>query len=42
MICGSNAMLKGIKEVLEEISKNHLESSLQKYKDNNQIKIDCY
>ena len=42
MICGSNAMLKGATEVLEEISKKQLESSLKKYKENNQIKIDCY
>ena len=42
MICGSIAMQKGVTKVLEEISKKHLQSSLNKFEENNQIKTDCY
>ena len=42
MLCGSISMQKGVTKVLEEISKKHLQSSLQKFKENNQIKTDCY
>ncbi|WP_199269161.1 PepSY domain-containing protein [Polaribacter sp. L3A8] len=42
MICGSIAMQKGVTKVLEEISKKHLQSSLHKFEENNQIKTDCY
>ena len=42
MICGSIAMQKGVTKVLEEISKKYLQSSLNKFEENNQIKTDCY
>ncbi|WP_205860168.1 PepSY domain-containing protein [Polaribacter sp. 20A6] len=42
MICGSIYMEKGVTKVLEEITKKHLQSSLHKFKENNQIKTDCY
>ena len=42
MICGSISMLKGVTKILEEISEKHLQSSLDKFKENNQIKTDCY
>jgi len=42
MICGSISMQKGVTKVLEKICKNHLETSLKKFEENNQIQIDCY
>ena len=42
MLCGSISMQKGVTKVLEEISKTHLQSSLNKFEENNQIKTDCY
>ncbi|QVY66796.1 PepSY domain-containing protein [Polaribacter sp. Q13] len=42
MLCGSISMQKGVTKVLEEISKTHLQSSLHKFEENNQIKTDCY
>ena len=42
MICGSISMQKGVTKVLEEISKNHFQTSLKKFEGNNQILTDCY
>ena len=42
MLCGSISMQKGVTKVLEELSKTHLQSSLHKFEENNQIKTDCY
>jgi sulfite reductase (NADPH) flavoprotein alpha-component len=42
MICGSIVMQKAVTKALEEISKKHLQSSLHKFEENNQIKTDCY
>jgi len=42
LICGSLAMQKGVEKVLEEISKDLLETSLEEFKQKNQIKTDCY
>ncbi|MGG6232015.1 PepSY domain-containing protein [Tenacibaculum sp. SDUM215027] len=42
MICGSIKMLKGVEKVLEQITSNKLNTSLDHFKKNNQIKTDCY
>jgi sulfite reductase (NADPH) flavoprotein alpha-component len=42
MICGSIKMLKGVEKVLEQITSNKLNTSLNHFKKNNQIKTDCY
>lgn len=42
LICGSLSMQKGIEIELEKICKTHLNQSLQEFKNNNQIKTDCY
>ena len=42
MICGSISMQKAVIKVLEELSKNHLQTSLKKFEENNQILTDCY
>ncbi|MDO6674963.1 PepSY domain-containing protein [Tenacibaculum sp. 1_MG-2023] len=42
MICGSIKMLKGVEKVLEQITSNKLNTSLDYFKKNNQIKTDCY
>ena len=42
MICGSIKMLKGVEKVLEQITSNKLNTSLNHFKKTNQIKTDCY
>jgi sulfite reductase (NADPH) flavoprotein alpha-component len=42
MICGSLSMQKGVTKVLQEISENHLKSSLKTFEENDQIQTDCY
>lgn len=42
LICGSLAMQRGIEKTLDEITQQLVKSSLQKFKENNQIKTDCY
>ncbi|WP_028890893.1 PepSY domain-containing protein [Tenacibaculum sp. 47A_GOM-205m] len=42
MICGSIKMLKGVENALEQIVLNKLNTSLNHFKKNNQIKTDCY
>ncbi|XRE42194.1 putative transmembrane, FAD-binding oxidoreductase Fjoh [Tenacibaculum discolor] len=42
MICGSIKMLKGVENALEQITSNKLNTSLNHFKKNNQIKTDCY
>lgn len=42
MICGSIKMLKGVEKVLEQIASTKLNTSLDYFKKNNQIKTDCY
>ena len=42
MICGSIAMMNGVVAVLEAISLKQLNTPLSKFKNNKQIKTDCY
>lgn len=42
MICGSIAMMNGVLKVIEKISEQELNTSLEKLKKSNQIKTDCY
>lgn len=42
MICGSIVMMNGVLESLEKITLNELNLPLDKFKNTNQIKIDCY
>ena len=42
MICGSLKMQKGVESVLEIITQQYLEKPLSFYKENHQIKADCY
>ena len=42
MICGSMAMLKAVKETLEEVCHFHLRKPLSYFENNGQIKTDCY
>nr|WP_299036007.1 PepSY domain-containing protein [uncultured Tenacibaculum sp.] len=42
MICGSIKMLKGVETSIEQIVLNKLNTSLNYFKKNNQIKTDCY
>ncbi|PQJ80909.1 FAD-binding oxidoreductase [Polaribacter porphyrae] len=42
LICGSLAMQKDVELVLQEISEELLETSLEEFKQKNQIKTDCY
>ena len=42
MICGSVAMMNGVLKTLEEITKSHLNTSLNTFQRANQIKTDCY
>lgn len=42
LICGSLSMQKGVEKVLEEITETHLQTSLNEFKENHQIKTDCY
>ncbi len=42
MICGSIKMFKGVENALEQIVLNKLNTSLNHFKKNNQIKTDCY
>ncbi|MFT7901227.1 PepSY domain-containing protein [Tenacibaculum ascidiaceicola] len=42
MICGSIKMLKGVENALEQITSKRLNTSLNHFKKNNQIKTDCY
>ena len=42
MICGSLAMYKGVMRVLEDVLESYNAKPLSYYKNNNQIKSDCY
>ncbi|OSY87847.1 hypothetical protein WH52_09650 [Tenacibaculum holothuriorum] len=42
MICGSVAMMNGVLNNLEKIVASELKTPLQKFKNNGQIKTDCY
>lgn len=42
MICGSLSMQKGVEKVISKITESELEVSLDRYKENHQIKADCY
>ncbi|WP_299012298.1 PepSY domain-containing protein [uncultured Polaribacter sp.] len=42
LICGSLAMQKGVFEVLREMIKENLNTDLDKFLENGQIKTDCY
>lgn len=42
MICGSVNMMNDVLKTLEEITLNKLNTSLNKFQKNNQIKTDCY
>ncbi len=42
LLCGSLAMQKDVEKVLDSIAKKYLSLSIEKLKENNQIKIDCY
>ena len=42
MICGSLAMQKDVEVVLDKIVATHNDKSLTFYKEQNQIKTDCY
>ncbi len=42
MICGSVSMMNGVLKVLEQITKNQLNTALSKFQKANKIKTDCY
>ncbi|MCH3884842.1 PepSY domain-containing protein [Tenacibaculum aquimarinum] len=42
MICGSVSMMNGVLKVLEQITKNQLNTPLSKFQKANKIKTDCY
>ncbi|SDR76820.1 sulfite reductase (NADPH) flavoprotein alpha-component [Polaribacter sp. KT25b] len=42
LICGSLSMQKGVTELLSNITENSLKKSLKAFKENYQIKTDCY
>ena len=42
LICGSLKMQKEVEEIIDVIAKEKLNSNIEKLKENNQIKTDCY
>jgi sulfite reductase (NADPH) flavoprotein alpha-component len=42
MLCGSMEMQQGVLEILEEITKTHLQQPLSAFENNGQLLMDCY